>query len=207
MDDQAGDRTRAAAVSNVAPGIGGFRVEGRFRGHEVTVTWSAGRLDCDDEDLRDALDEGLTGEGGLMRALNRALRTVRATLVQIDASPASARGALPVELLSPSMSDPHLSVILRGGAPTADILVAGDLDLVTGPRLRHAVPALVPTGSTAVALDVGHVDFCDAAGLHSLILLGRELREGGTPLSLRHPSASMRRILDLTDTRVEFATS
>lgn len=78
------------------------------------------------------------------------------------------------------------------------LTVKGELDALTGPRLRRAVSDQLWRGR-AVELDLSAVDFIDASGLRLL----ESLRESARDVSISACSPAMRRllsVLDLTDT-------
>lgn len=90
------------------------------------------------------------------------------------------------------------AVVLDGG-PTAQILLAGDLDLTTaatlGPAVRHllADPAL-----TCVQVDVGLVSFCDSSGLSALLNAQKLASARGVRLYLVQVGPRLEMVLDVT---------
>ncbi len=98
------------------------------------------------------------------------------------------------------------------------IVVVGDLDLAGGPVLEAAVDEAAKRGAAqasaadgggdgtppGVTLDLANVTFIDSSGLRSLLAANREALERGGVLRLRHPSAGVRRLLQITGTDEHF---
>lgn len=88
---------------------------------------------------------------------------------------------------------------VRSGS-TVRIVVAGELDIATAPRLRDAVE-LECDDAELVVLDFEHVAFVDSAGLHALIEVHERLN-GRLRVILSPPVA---RLLDLVGVRDRLA--
>ena len=71
----------------------------------------------------------------------------------------------------------------------AVLRVAGEIDLVTGGRIRTEVHRLVAEGRRRVVLDLGAVRFCDSSGVGVLISARRLLRSCSGELRLVLPPA------------------
>ncbi|MEW2179380.1 STAS domain-containing protein [Streptomyces sp. NPDC005406] len=54
-------------------------------------------------------------------------------------------------------------------AGVARVILAGELDLQTGPAVREAVRACLAKEATTLCLDLTDVSFCDCAGLTALL--------------------------------------
>lgn len=65
---------------------------------------------------------------------------------------------------------------------------AGEIDLVSGHRLREEVHAAVSAGSRRILLDLTEVNFCDSSGVGVLIAARRLLRSCGGELRLVLPA-------------------
>jgi anti-anti-sigma factor len=90
-------------------------------------------------------------------------------------------------------------VISRGKALDHTlVIVSGELDLNTAPRLREAVHEALSEGPPTVHLDLSKVSFIDCAGLQALIICQRNARLRGGELLLRRTSAQVDRLRDLT---------
>lgn len=77
------------------------------------------------------------------------------------------------------------------------VSVAGELDLTSADRLRHALRMALESHSGAVVVDVGEISFIDAAGIGVLIGGATKARETGARFALRHPSRAVTRVLSL----------
>ena len=74
----------------------------------------------------------------------------------------------------------------------------GELDLLTTPLLAATLAALLAKGHADVAVDLGALDFIDAAGLGVLADFSSRLEASGGGLTLDSASAPVRRILQIT---------
>jgi anti-sigma B factor antagonist len=79
----------------------------------------------------------------------------------------------------------------------ADVVVDGDLDILTVGALRTALADAAAYGDH-VTVDLAAVDFIDSAGLHIMLEAERTVRATGRRLSVTNPSAPVRRLLELT---------
>jgi len=90
------------------------------------------------------------------------------------------------------------AVVLDGGS-TAQILLAGDLDLTTaatlGPAVRHL---LADPEVSRVEIDVALVPFCDSSGLGALLVAQKLAARQGVALYLIQVGTRLEMILDVT---------
>jgi anti-sigma B factor antagonist len=77
------------------------------------------------------------------------------------------------------------------------VFVSGELDLTTCAALHEHVAAFVDS-SKRVVMDLRDVSFMDSTGLRSLWSIHQGALANGGRLRLRAPSASVRRVLELT---------
>jgi anti-anti-sigma factor len=77
------------------------------------------------------------------------------------------------------------------------LAVSGELDLASAPELRRRVSAELASGTARVELDLGGVEFVDAAGLRALVELSEAAAAAGTRLVVRTPSPSVCRLVEL----------
>jgi len=89
----------------------------------------------------------------------------------------------------------------------AVVQVAGDLDIATAPQLRHELLDLIGRSVRIVTVDLAQIDFIDSTGLAVLISGLKRLREGGGDLTLRSPSRTALRLLEITGLSKVFAIS
>lgn len=82
----------------------------------------------------------------------------------------------------------------------AVVVVTGDLDLATVPRLETALTdAFARDGELQrVVVDIAGVEFVDSSGLTALIKANRRAGEESLSFVLRSPSDRVRRTLQLT---------
>ena len=91
------------------------------------------------------------------------------------------------------MSSPPLSVSVIQRTDTTVLVAAGDLDMETAPLLESIVSEQAV--EAGLVIDLSGVQFIDSSGLRGLLRIRQ--RPGG--LRLAAPSATVRRLLDLTD--------
>lgn len=82
--------------------------------------------------------------------------------------------------------------------PDGSILVGGELDLASAPRLRAALQSRIDAAKDEVILDVSGLTFCDSSGLSVLVWAHQTLLGTGGKLILRHPPERLLRLLRTT---------
>lgn len=96
---------------------------------------------------------------------------------------------------------PSLNVLVRSEGPPAPVIeVRGELDLFTGPLLKqHLEPYNDSNNSLSprIVYLLPNLDFMDVSGLHAL--LGAVDGYGPGSITIRQPSASVRRLLELVE--------
>lgn len=108
---------------------------------------------------------------------------------------------------------PPLDVAVRSEDPSALVIeVRGELDLFTGPMLRqHLEPYNDPSGNDRdprrIVYLLPELAFMDASGLHAL--LGAVDGQGPETITVREPSSSVSRLLELVglDSMIEEQTN
>lgn len=78
------------------------------------------------------------------------------------------------------------------------VAVRGELDALTAPMIRAIADTLEEQGHTRITLDLSSVTFLAAGGLGLIAGIAAQLRRAGGDLTLRSPSAQVRRMLDIT---------
>lgn len=73
--------------------------------------------------------------------------------------------------------------------PEACITLCGELDFVTAPAVGEAAAMLLSGTAPQITLDLGGLQFVDAAGLGQFVRLRQTLAATGRELRLRRPSA------------------
>jgi anti-anti-sigma factor len=72
--------------------------------------------------------------------------------------------------------------------------VEGELDVVSGESLRHAVHGVLEQGATKVRIDLAPTTFVDSAGLAALVGSAREVREARGEVHVHCPKGSEARV-------------
>jgi anti-sigma B factor antagonist len=80
----------------------------------------------------------------------------------------------------------------------ANVVVSGELDMYTAPRLRQELVGLVSQGTRRVTVDLAAVNFVDSTALGVLVGGLKRLRQLNGDLTLKSPSARTLRVLELT---------
>ena len=83
------------------------------------------------------------------------------------------------------------------GEGRALLIVSGELDSHTAPTFDGAIDAL-PDAVAEIAIDLADVGFIDSSGLRVLIRARRRLGDTPGSLTLRNPSPSLIRLLEIT---------
>jgi anti-anti-sigma factor len=72
--------------------------------------------------------------------------------------------------------------------------VDGELDVVTGESLKHAVHGVLEQGARRVRIDLAPTTFVDSAGLAALVGSAREVRERRGEVQVHCPKGSEARV-------------
>jgi anti-anti-sigma factor len=88
------------------------------------------------------------------------------------------------------------------GGDAVTLEVEGELDMVTGESLKHAVHGVLEHGATKVRIDLTPTTFVDSAGLAALVGAAREVRERHGELQVHSPQGSEARVfIELSGTQ------
>jgi anti-sigma B factor antagonist len=85
----------------------------------------------------------------------------------------------------------------RTSADGATLVVRGEIDMATAPKLRDTLNGMVDGGTTRILLDCRGLDFLDSSGIGVLISIRKRLGDDGT-LTIESPPAHVRKVLELT---------
>jgi anti-sigma B factor antagonist len=80
----------------------------------------------------------------------------------------------------------------------AVLTIWGELDLLTEPEFRAFLAAVIDCGPGSVELDLGQLNFLDASGLRVIADGTERLRVLGRLLTIRFPSKTVLRVLELS---------
>jgi anti-sigma B factor antagonist len=83
-------------------------------------------------------------------------------------------------------------------ARIAVVHVAGELDLVSAPRLRNAIASLQNEALDEVVIDLEGLEYIDSVGIGLLVASRRRLDAEGRRFSLRNPGPAVLRLLEIT---------
>lgn len=75
---------------------------------------------------------------------------------------------------------------------------AGELDASTAARLRGAFDEVFAAGHRSIIVDLERITFIDSSGLSALIYAYKQATDRAGRLTLRSPSATVVRLLDMT---------
>lgn len=78
------------------------------------------------------------------------------------------------------------------------VTVVGAIDLQTREKLAAAGRTALEGRTSALVLDLAEVSFIDSTGIGTLVELGRDAEDAGAQLVIRHPSARVLRVLEMT---------
>jgi anti-sigma B factor antagonist len=90
----------------------------------------------------------------------------------------------------------ELSVSDEGGETV--LAAAGELDVHTAPELRERLSELIGTGSKTILIELSGVTFVDSTALSVLVSALKRLRQADGDLQLSSPTASVRRVFEIT---------
>jgi anti-anti-sigma factor len=109
----------------------------------------------------------------------------------VNGCPAAARWR--DEMTAPGLA---ISTLTTGGLVV--VYVRGELDVITNPRLRGRLAALVNMGARDIVIDLAEVSFLGVEAVRVLIEAHHRLAEHGGRLILSSPSRMARRLFELT---------
>jgi len=94
----------------------------------------------------------------------------------------------------------HLSLDVTDDADVVMCTAVGEIDSETAPKLEGEVrAALFSSSASTLVIDLSRVTFMDSAGLRVVIDLHRAMQERVGCLVLRRPSATVARLLEITN--------
>lgn len=93
-----------------------------------------------------------------------------------------------------------VDIVVQRADPQADpvVMVTGEVDLSTAPRLRQAILDLL-TGEPPrrVRIDLAEVPLLDSTGVFVLVDSYKQARDRGIGLVVEHPQQIVRRVLEI----------
>jgi anti-sigma B factor antagonist len=92
----------------------------------------------------------------------------------------------------------YLNVIVRDREDATVLAVAGELDMVSSPRLEDAITSLTAVNHRLIVLDLAELEFVDICGTRALVQARAWAGGMGARLVLINVSRDIRRVLSLT---------
>lgn len=95
--------------------------------------------------------------------------------------------------------DPPRRAVFRisSGDEAVVVSVAGEVDLVSAPRLEAALAAAAAAGPAAIVVELDQLGFIDAAGVSVLLEAATDCRSRGRAFALRAVPPLARRVIEL----------
>jgi anti-sigma B factor antagonist len=90
----------------------------------------------------------------------------------------------------------------RDGRPV--LAVTGEIDLAVASRFRQELESLVAGSTGPTLVDLSGVGFIDSSGIRELLTARLAAQAAGGDLTLLNPSASCRRVLEVSGVLTEF---
>jgi len=96
---------------------------------------------------------------------------------------------------------PELAIAVDRTPAEAVVSLAGEIDMLTAPRLAATVNEILVEPPARVVLDMANVTFCDSQGLGTLVVLSRKATTARSVLVLANVADFLLRVLDITGLR------
>jgi anti-sigma B factor antagonist len=87
--------------------------------------------------------------------------------------------------------------VVRADEYTAHVVVAGELNLVTGDIVLRKLSSLVDRGYRNLVIDASRVTFCDSSGLGALLRARARASAVAGGLTISVASPQLRRVLEI----------
>ena len=92
----------------------------------------------------------------------------------------------------------ELQVEVANTTSPTTVVLKGEIDLSTSPRVREVLMDIARSGEVRVVIDMSQVTFMDSTGLSALVGPLKRFRQNGGHITLRSPTSSVRKILEIT---------
>jgi anti-sigma B factor antagonist len=92
----------------------------------------------------------------------------------------------------------EFTVSTRTDEPFTVVVVGGEVDVYTAPRLREAVVSAIDSGSLRLVVDVDKVEFLDSTGVGVLVGALKKVRSGGGTLDIVCTQPRLLKIFEIT---------
>jgi anti-anti-sigma factor len=101
---------------------------------------------------------------------------------------------------------PALELEVASGGGRTVVVVRGDVDAVTAPRLEAALLGLPLAGTTTLELELSEVGLLGSVGLSVLLVASRRCQQAGVEMVLCHVRDSVWRVVEVAGLHRVFAT-
>jgi anti-anti-sigma factor len=91
------------------------------------------------------------------------------------------------------------SLVVTAGRNRTVVRPVGELDLSTAGHLEQSLAEVLATSPAELVLDLQHLHFCDAAGLHTFLRTRDHAQRQGTRVWLERPTRTVRRVLEISE--------
>lgn len=89
-------------------------------------------------------------------------------------------------------------VEVTGAAATPTVVVRGEVDVATSPKLRAELSALVTSGARVITLDFAGVSFVDSSGLGVLVGTYKRMCDDDRSIRIVSAQPSVRKVFEIT---------
>jgi anti-sigma B factor antagonist len=97
-----------------------------------------------------------------------------------------------------SKTDPDARFHVETDGQATLVRLAGDIDVYNSPRVAQGLEQLIRQGHVTIILALEKLHFIDSSGLGVLVRAAKQARDAGGQLTLRAPSRSVRKVLEIT---------
>lgn len=94
--------------------------------------------------------------------------------------------------------EPGFAIDVRVDGARTLVVLSGEIDSYTAPRMNEAFAELDDVAGRHVVLDLADVGFVDSAGLSAIVLCMGSVRRGGGAVSVRSMSPQLLKLFEIT---------
>jgi anti-sigma B factor antagonist len=90
------------------------------------------------------------------------------------------------------------TAVWQTGRGSAIVVLSGDLDLATVPKLRERLADLVDCDVIDLVIDIANLEFIDSSGISAIVMTLEHVRSRGGSLVLRNANPMAMKIFEIT---------
>ena len=90
------------------------------------------------------------------------------------------------------------TAVWQTGQESVIVVLNGDLDLATAPKLRQELADLADCDAIDLVIDLANLEFIDSSGISVLVEALEHMRSRGGTLVVRNPNPMARKIFEIT---------